>query len=244
MTETHRPSPTVQPAIFGGFRTETIEDSLAAETFLRVHGHGPSDCYANVWEGDGDSLRRRWERSAQWLDVQADQDIVFHILGYSMGCQLATKFAEDVLSRAGRQFRLGSLTLVAPDPTLRRTRQDEIEESQGITSAYDEARALWSTTGSAGPAFIEALKQIADACDGLCRIVYCKADAVAEWSDNVEIMARELDGHPGFQWIETPVNVEVREHGVRIRLDPNEVSHIDCADPVHAALWYRLAFEA
>ena len=239
MTSAH-----LSPVIFGGFRTETIEDSLAAETFLSVHGRAPTDCYANVWEGDGDSLRDRSERSARWLDAQADQDLVLHVLGYSMGCQLATKFAQRALSCDTAQFRLGSLTLVAPDPNLRRTRQDEIEQSQGITSAYDEARALWSTSGSAGPAFIEALKEIADTCDDPCRIVFCKADRVAEWADNVEIMARELDGHPKIRWIETPVNKEVRKHGVHIRLDPNEVSHIDCADPVHATLWYRLAFEA
>lgn len=233
-----------QPVIFGGFRTETLEDGLAAETFLRTQACAPEDCHANLWEGKGDSLLRRWKRSERWLEAQADREVVYHILGYSMGCQLATRFAQGALSRSGKRFRLGSLTLVAPDPTLRRTRQDKIEQGQGITSAFDEARVLWSTTESAGPAFVEALLQVADACEGLCRIVYCKSDAVAEWSDNVEIMARKLHGHTKVRWIETPVNEVVDEHGVRIRLDPTEVSHIDCADPVHAALWYSLTLEA
>ena len=229
--------------ILGGFRTETLEESRAVSTFLDVLGLARSHAHANLWQGAGDSLHSRYERSAQWLDSAAHDAAALHILGYSMGCQLAVELAQRALDLGEDRVPIGSLTLVAPDPKYRPGRQDAVERCQGITSAYDEARALWSVSGSAGPTFVEALRRVAEACETGCRIVFCKEDGVAEWADNVEIMARALEGCSAIRWIETPVGEEVRDHGLRFRLDPTELSHIDCADEVHAALWYRLRFE-
>ena len=230
--------------IFGGFRTETLKESQAAASFLDACGLDQSAVLANVWNGAADSLQSRHERSLQWLSTELVHGGILHILGYSMGCQLAVKFAQTVLDHADGRTDLGSVTLVAPDPQFRRGHQDFVERQQGITSAYDEARDLWSVGDSAGPKFVEALRCVANACEYGCRIVFCKDDGVAEWADNVELMSMQLKDCAAIRWVETKVNEVTHACGVRFRLDPDDVSHIACADRTHAALWYRLNFEA
>lgn len=233
-----------QVVVFGGFRTETLEDGHAVTSYLDALGLEQSKVSANLWEGAGDSLRSRFERSLQWLEANEAHSEELCILGYSMGCQLAARFAQAVLDRGKGRLSLGSLTLVAPDPKYRRGRQDAVERRQGVTSAYDEACVLWSVSESAGATFVEALKRVAQTCRGGCRIVFCKGDGVAEWSDNVGIMQAELEDCRAIRWIETKVNHKTCADGVDFRLDPGEVSHVECADDVHAALWYRLNFVA
>ena len=193
--------------------------------------------HVNLWSGLGDNLEKRFSRSANWLSSHSNQSVELHILGHSMGCQLAVKFAHLAQMSLPDNWRLGQLTLSAPDPKYRRGPWDLIEEQAGVTPAYDEASMLWGTAGAAGPCFTDTLGVVAGAFKIGCRVVFCKGDRVAEWPQNVEIMKSGLNSCTAIDWIEALPNAVVNRHGIRISLEPKKIAHIESADQLHEVLW-------
>lgn len=85
-----------------------------------------------------DSLKTRWCRAKKLIDRFCDRQVTtIRILGYSMGCHLAVRFADELIATAGvRDF---CLWLIAPDPKFR---HNELDESE-LPSAYQEAHEFW-----------------------------------------------------------------------------------------------------
>lgn len=196
--------------------------------------------YVNLWDGQGDSLEKRFNRSATWLRFHSDQSVELHILGHSMGCQLAVKFAELAQISLPDNWQLGQLILSASDPKYRWGQWDLIEKQASETPAYDEASMLWATAGAAGPCFTDTLGHVAGAFKRGVRVVFCKDDKVAEWHQNVEIMKSMLNSCSAIEWIEALPNAVVNNHGMRISLKLDEIAHIESADQLHEILWRRL----
>jgi len=113
-----------------------------------------------------------------------------------------------------------------------------IEEQAGEIPAYDEARKLWRVEGNAGPRFTSTLGLVAGAFRRGCRVVYCKDDRVAEWHRNVEIMRSGLNSCSAIKWIEAIPDAAVDSHGIRVSLNPDEISHVVGANQFHEVLWY------
>jgi len=222
--------------VFGGFRTSTLEGSRVVATALKALEVDKAG-HENLWVGPGDSLEKRYRRAADWLTSQTNQSVELHVLGHSMGCQLAVKFAHLALTFAPAKWRLGQLTLSAPDPKYRCGPWDLIEEQAGEVPAYDEASKLWRTEGAAGPRFTDTLGQVAGGFRGGCRVVFCKGDTVAEWHQNVEIMRSGLSSYSAIKWIEALPDAVVELHGIRISLNPDEIADIKGANQFHEALW-------
>jgi len=222
--------------VFGGFRTTTLEGSRAVATALKALEVDKTG-HENLWIRPGDSLEKRYRRAADWLTSQINQSVELHVLGHSMGCQLAVKFAQLALTSAPAKWRLGQLTLSAPDPKYHRGPWDLIEKQAGETPAYDEASKLWKIEGAAGPRFTDTLGLVAGDFRGGCRVVFCKGDTVAVWHQNVEIMRSGLNSCSAIKWIEALPDAVVDSHGIRVSLNLDEIAHIKGANQFHEVLW-------
>ncbi len=223
--------------IFGGFRTATLEGSRTVVTLLKALKVDRVS-HENLWRQQGDSLEKRYHRAANWFTSQTNRSLELHILGHSMGCQLAVKFAHLAHISAPANWRLGQLILSAPDPKYHRSPWDLIEKQASEMPAYDEASKLWRVEGAAGPRFTDTLGLVAGAFRRGCRVVFCKGDTVAEWHQNVEIMRSSLNSCSAIKWIEAIPDAVVDSHGIRVALNPDEIVHIKDANQFHEVLWY------
>lgn len=200
MTPAEKGKPKV--VFFGGFR----QGEVAMTVFK---GKSNADLiHLNLWCGGGDTLVARMRRAMGILD-EADLSSRFIVVGYSMGCHLALRFAQRL---AGQQVR--QLGLIAPDPKIKRTNLDDVDTFAGNRSAYDEACDLWQSDRP-GLAFEKAMKELGP----LPRrpiLRYCTSDEVAEFDGNVERLT-EVDG---WDIVEVPLatlrelDVHVSEHWV------------------------------
>lgn len=178
----------------------------------------------NDWAGNGDSLSGRVDRLLEWNASRADTSKPVHLLGLSMGCQIAVHFGQFLET-------VDEVVLVAPDPKARPVKRDSEETAAGVVSAFDEAQALWG--GAAVPAnpFTEALVVLAAKARRL-RIAFCRTDGVAEWEGNVDAFVAELATVDGAELIEGVDGHIVTASGVTVDLSAAG-GEID----VHQRLW-------
>jgi len=222
--------------VFGGFRTTTLVGSRAVVTTLKALNVDGVD-HENLWSGHGDSLETRYHRAVNWLSSQTSGSVELHILGHSMGCHMAVKFAHLALMSTPASWRLGQLILSAPDPKYRRGPWDLIEERAGTTQAYDEARKLWNNESAAGAQFTDTLGLVSSALQDGCRVIYCKSDKVALWRQNVEITKSVLNSCSAIKWVEALPDALVDLHGIQVSLRADDIAHIEEANQYHEILW-------
>jgi pimeloyl-ACP methyl ester carboxylesterase len=210
--------PRAVAVVLGGYRGRQIEGSgpLAG---VRLD----QPIIWNEWAGHDDSLSARADRLLEWNASRVDTSKPVHLLGLSMGCQLAVHFGQFLES-------VDEVVLVAPDPKARPVERDSEETAAGVVSAFEEAQALWG--GEAVPAnpFTEALVALAAKARRL-RIVFCRTDGVAEWDGNTDAFVAELATVDNVELIEAVDGHIVTASGVTVDLAAD--GEID----VHERLW-------
>ena len=167
----------------GGFRQSSL-GSVGLFDGSGKHILEFESAFINLNKANNDSLKSRWERVKLWLinPKFTEQDSV--IIGYSMGCHLAVKFASELLSRRPPPNR--SVYLLAPDPKYRETQLDE----NSPESAYREAQELWETNEAPGNRFERELTDVQKHYP--VYIAACNMDEVAEWTENVEFLLKNF----------------------------------------------------
>jgi hypothetical protein len=198
---------------FGGFHQRRLEGPNAFSVWIDHHIQ-QSDVRGvvlNMRMGNSDSLRSRWRRfSATHFSLWSSNE-VFCILGYSMGCHLAVKFAAE--PSFGQ--RVMQLCLIAPDPKFRPSVLDTDE------SAYEQARELWDSAGCPGDDLCNALNTVTERPTSPIQVIYSEHDTVALWEGNAEILKRRCDGK-SFQWTHATINQEAQHEWFRVQLQPSE----------------------
>jgi hypothetical protein len=164
----------------------------------------------NIAQVGVDSLCSRWRRARGWIDQSSGQGDVVRVMGYSMGCHLAVKFADE--ARSTRTVR--DIWLIAPDPKFRENILDKIDPP----SAFEQAQDLWGTCEAPGKAFCAAVKRLSESGHQI-RVVCSRADTVAGWEGNVEVMRSECE-KDRCCWYEVAVGEGVECGGITFRLDP------------------------
>ena len=184
----------------------------------------------NQWKRPGDSLSDRFNRLTDWWNANNIQMPKLNILSFSMGCQLAVRFAENIYNTDSK-LRLGEVVLVAPDPKARPVERDHEETASGTTSAYDEAKLLWSNKSQMLERFLDALVKMAIMADHI-RIVLCRTDGVAVYANNVDYIVSHLNGIENVRIIIAEDGKIVNSHGVTIALTAPAGKY-----DVHDRLW-------
>lgn len=187
--------------------------------------------YRNHWNGHGDSLSDRLGRAIDWLDAHGGDLERVHIMGYSMGCHLAVRLARHVID-SYPSVDVGLMLLAAPDPKYRPVTRDLEERAAGITSAHDEAAMLWGVQGSPGRRFVSELNAVIPL-SAMPAIVYCRADEVARWASNVELMIAELTEGRFAELVEAQDGAVVAGQIVSVDLS----SRSQPAEAIHDRLW-------
>jgi hypothetical protein len=171
---------------FGGFLQKESAPQSADEPLGSFYQAYPARRWLNqgeFWNGrESDILTKRWDRALTLLRSSRRPSRV-SILGYSMGCHLAVRFAWACMRL---RVAIDRLILLAPDPKFCETPLDR--DPQG-RNAYSEARTLWSV-GDPGNAFVGTLRTV-KARRGIV-YAYSKRDTIALWRNNVEHLPREL----------------------------------------------------
>ena len=212
--------------VFDGFHGR-VADSEAIRSLAEVCGV-PVLSQRNSRAGPDETLSDRLDRFVTWLDHEpAGHHRSIHVLAYSMGCHVAVRFAGEL----GPHHRVVGFDLIAPDPKYRTGEMDRIEAARGERSAFDQARELWNGRRP-GPAFTAALRAVA--ATSPCRVVFSRADEVAEWHENAELMRTALAGTDTITWIEAAPGRAVRDNGVTV-----SVQH---GDEIHRSLAERTRF--
>jgi len=133
-----------------------------------------------------------------------------------MGCQLAVCLSENIYNN-DLKLRFGEVVLVAPDPKARPVERDHEETASGITSAFDEAKLLWGDNSQMFKRFLDALVKMASLADHV-RIVLCRTDGVAVYTNNADHIVRHLKGIENVGIIFAQDGEIVNSHGVIIDL--------------------------
>src|SRR5262245_5120069 len=103
---------------FHGFRNlPSVAEGESAWTSFRKW-KVPQSVITNIHDQDGKTLRRRWRKARKTISGLRTAGKTVHILGYSLGCHLAVKFAHRVLT-CEKGIDLGDICLLAPDPKYR-----------------------------------------------------------------------------------------------------------------------------
>jgi pimeloyl-ACP methyl ester carboxylesterase len=195
---------------FGGFHQSELDAGPNAFSAWIDHCHerGVTTVVLNMRMGRSDSLSSRWRRfNAMHHSLWSSTDDVF-ILGYSMGCHLAVKFAAETEVAE----RVSELSLIAPDPKFRPNVLDAEE------SAYEQAKELWDTDGYPGDSLCLHLNRAAAKVPTV-HILYSPEDEVASWEGNAEIMMRKCD--PRFHLSETAVGTPAKNDWFQVQLEPS-----------------------
>lgn len=171
---------------FGGFlqeesTPESTDDPLGP--FYEAHPTPGWTHQGQFWNGQNtDTLAKRSERALTLLRASRRPSVV-SILGYSMGCHLAVRFA----CRCARlQIPIDRLILLAPDPKFKETVLDREPQER---NAYREVGSLWRSNDP-GRCFVAALRSVRTL-RGMV-FAYSKCDKIAQWRGNVEHLPREL----------------------------------------------------
>ena len=211
--------------VFDGYsgRIDTASEVVSS---LATASGSSGTIHRNARRGPDDTLGSRFHRFVSWLESgPAGVHESLHFLAFSMGCQVAIRAA----IQAAASTRLAGVELIAPDPKYRRCALDRIEVGRGERPAFDDARQLWLAE-SAGPAFTAALAETASSVP--CRVVYSRADEVAEWPENVELMKQELAGTKGISWIEAEPGRTIRDKRVTVSVQHGDAIHDSLARSV------------
>ena len=178
-----------------------------------------SEAMINCRINASDSLRRRWDRANALLDrIRKRRGAAIRILGYSIGCHLAVKFACGLAEK--RRAKHIDLWLLAPDPKFVSNVLDEREPP----SAYGEAQELWNTHKSPGKRLCSALNHLSGLTDeGQIEVIYSTGDTVALWEGNAELM-NERCGGDRLRWSPVAINSTTTIGGVTFRLRPRRAS--------------------
>ena len=220
--------------VFDGYRGRHDGDRTAAAGLKALLGCEDST-YWNNWSDRGDSLKKRFDRASEWLELRLGNITDVNVIGLSMGCQLAVRFVHHASIKAP-SIEFGQLLLIAPDPKYRPVGRDAEEIKTGTSSAFEEAVALWGGSGLAGPRFVSGLADAANRMERT-RIVYCRSDGVAEWSANVELMVDELPATTGIELIEAIDGEVVSTDDMTVDLGVGN-PELD----VHDRLWESIIF--
>lgn len=221
--------------VFDGFRG-CHDDGLSPVPSLEAALGTAVATHWNCWTGPGDSLADRFDRVLSWLDAESQHVAEVHLVALSMGCQLAARFGAHVLARTP-SIEIGQVLLIAPDPKYRPVERDATETAAGVVSAYDETVALWGDASSDDHPIVSTLKAVARRATKVS-IVYSRADGVAQWEDNVELMITELRSVKGVELIEARDGDIVVEHDVIVDLEST-----DRRSDVHERLWTAVRLE-
>lgn len=200
---------------FDGFCKSELEKRPNAFSSWLETTPDPLELVINGRMSEKDSLKSRWRRAKSWVNRLSQRpDTTIRILGYSMGCHLAVKFAAKLPAK-----RVGDLWLIAPDPKFRPTDLDKLKSP----SAYKEAQDLWDTDGLPGDRFCSNLKRLSQL---VIHVIYSRGDPVAVWDGNVKMMKHRCKGKEGdgFQWHDVRINSPARVGGVTFRLRPKKAS--------------------
>lgn len=172
---------------------------------------GITNVVLNMGINDIESLKSRWRRlRATQLSLWTDKTDI-HILGYSLGCHLAVKFAAE----AAIIKRVKELVLIAPDPKFQRNLLDDEE------FAYEQATELWHSAGCPGDDLCLNLRSVSEEIEQKIHVIYSEDDTVALWKDNVEIMKRKCGGDR-FQWSNVTVSNPAENDWFRVQLEPSK----------------------
>lgn len=189
-------------AFFGGFRQGQLSPESNAFSSWAQTLDTLDECLVNLWNGsDEDLLVRRWERMEPHLQRLAKKRLTVHVLGYSMGCHLAVKFAHELRAVCGDRAELRSAYLIAPDPKFKESDLDRTG-----ASAYDEAARLWQTAQEPGRSFAARLRTLPGHSNASIHVLYCKRDSIALWKGNVQTLKADY-GANGLDWHEASVDV-------------------------------------
>jgi hypothetical protein len=206
---------------FGGYRQSALPChgavSAIFEAFKPVR-----ESKINLWRDDpADTLLARRKRSRLWLEKHVPIDNEIIIAGYSMGAHLAAKFALDLIVH-GRKF--DQLYLFAPDPKFHESEFDRWDKKCSPTSAFDEAKELWQCDSAPGEDFSLGVRFVGEQIEKeRVVVVYCEADEVAVWQENVERFTSLLAGSCTIFPIFAGSKINIGER-MYVHLDPSKAS--------------------
>jgi hypothetical protein len=182
---------------FGGWRQKRFTPPNAFSCFAATK-KTVNNALLNLWQGNHESLKDRWERAKKWLETSAISEQDIHIIAFSMGCHLAVKFVNELSNIHELQF--GELFLLAPDPKYKRAAWDDQDDKRGERSAFDEARELWASDDMPpGQPFEQALAAVLHRFSRV-RILSSLMDPVAVWPGNVAILEKSLGRRETCDW--------------------------------------------
>jgi len=206
---------------FGGFRQDMVEPPGGVFKSW-IEGLGAvNESIMNLWSGNGDSLQRRWTSAEAAVRRIHDLTAKVHVLGYSMGCHLAVKFALDLFAAGTGNVSFGDVYLIAPDPKFIRNELDDKDGPE--SSAFEEAKTLWGTRDAPGEAFARTLQALPSQLGSVVNLVYSEADSVAQWKDNVARLRIECGDPHQFHWTEAWIG-DVTDGRVHCKLIPPDAS--------------------
>ena len=219
--------------VFGGFRGNISIDDMPVIPFQGMLG-GDFATYIDEHQDREDSLSKRLETVISVLgDCESCSTRTLHVLALSMGCHLAARFIDRVIS-SDNSISIGHVLLVAVGPKFRPGAQDTHGSTLGIESAFDEALQLWGDVGTPGRALTDTLNKISRETESI-RLVLCHTDGIAERKNNVDRLVAAFMNNDEIRIVEAIDGQHINAFNISVKLSDNssEAKDLD----VHYRLW-------
>lgn len=222
--------------VFGGFRGSISINDAPVISFQEVLGDD-FVTYIDEYQDTEDSLSKRLKTVISLWGNEFSSISTLHVLAFSMGCHLAGRFIDHVMS-SNNLVSIGHVLLVGVDPKFRPGAQDIHERTLGIESAFDEASRLWEDIGAAGKAFTETLKKISAEAVSM-RVVLCDSDGITERNKNVDQLIAAFMNSDEIRMIEAIDGQDITAFNISVNLSKKSLKTRDL--DVHFRLWQAVS---
>ena len=222
--------------VFGGFRGGISSNDAPVISFQEILG-GDFATYIDKYQDAEDSLSKRLKTVIKCWGNEFSSISTLHVLAFSMGCHLAGRFIDHVIS-SNNLVSIGHVLLVGVDPKFRPGAQDIHERTLGIDSAFDEASRLWEDIGAPGKAFTETLKKISVASESM-RVVLCASDGITERNKNVDQLIAAFMNSDEIRMVEAIDGQHITAFNISVNLSEKNPETHDL--DVHFRLWQAVS---